>query len=285
MEYRIFSLEKLPRLLRTITGAQYFSASDIDMDGQVEIWADDVGAVNGFESLTPGELDSPPAVVLRFAHGQLIDVSSEFQSYYDREITRLRDAFTPSDLQDFKNSDGKLTEPVTPASAERLHRLRGMKIKVLEIVWNYLYSGRESDAWLRLSEMWPPADVDRIRTAIVKARAAGVHSQADATSAGPPGKKKHAPIYDAVRPRSGLDSQPTGILLQFQSVVGKQTSLPPELRLDLIIDTAGKVRSTQPPLGVSPSEVAVTSTWKFIPAFRDGRPVACHLRISVWPKQ
>jgi hypothetical protein len=137
MEYRIFSLEKLPRLLRTITGAQYFSASDIDMDGQVEIWADDVGAVNGFESLTPGELDSPPAVVLRFAHGQLIDVSSEFQSYYDREITRLRDAFTPSDLQDFKNSDGKLTEPVTPASAERLHRLRGMKIKVLEIVWNF----------------------------------------------------------------------------------------------------------------------------------------------------
>jgi hypothetical protein len=80
-------------------------------------------------------------------------------------------------------------------------------------------------------------------------------------------------------------SQPTGILLEFQSVAGKQTSLPPQLRLDLIIDAAGKVRSTQPPLGVSPSEVAVTSTWKFIPAFKDGRPVACHLRISVWPKQ
>ncbi|MFZ3264638.1 MAG: hypothetical protein WA172_11615 [Terriglobales bacterium] len=285
MEYRIFSLEKPPRLLRTITGAQYFSASDIDMDGRIEIWADDGEAVNGFESLTPGELDNPPAIALRFAHGQLLDVSAEFQSYYDRKITQLRDAISPSDLQDFKNSDGRLSEPITPASSDRLHRLRRIKIKVLEIVWNYLYSGRESDAWRQLREMWPPADVDRIRAAIVNARAAGIHAQVDATSAGPPPRKKHAPVFDAVRPRADLDSPPTGILLEFQSVAGEQTSLPPELRLDLIIDAAGKVRSTHAPLGVSTSEVAVTSTWKFIPAFKDGRAVACHLRFSVWPKQ
>ena len=285
MEYRIFSLEKPPRLLRTISGSQYFSASDIDMDGRVEIWADDGAAINGFESLTLGEMDSLPAVVLRLEHGSLVDVSAEFQSNYDTEIARLRNSISGSDLQDFKKSDGKLTEAVTPASAERLHRLRGAKVKVLEIVWNYLYSGRESEAWHQLGEMWPPADVDRIHAAIVKARAAGVHAQVDSASVGGPRKKKHAPVFDAVRPRSGLDSQPTGILLQFQSVVGKATSLPPELRLDLIIDVAGKVRATHAPLGVSASDVAVTSTWKFIPAFKDGRPVASHLRISVWPKQ
>ncbi len=285
MEYRIYSLEKPPRLLRIISGSQYFSASDIDMDGRVEIWADDGSAINGLESLTLGEIENLPAVVLRLEHGSLVDVSAEFQSNYDAEIARLRDGVSASDLQDFKNSDGKLTEAVTPASAERLHRLRVAKVKVLEIIWNYLYSGRESEAWHQLGEMWPPADFERIQAAIAKARTAGVHSQADSTSAGPPRKKKHAPVFDAVRPRSGLDSQPTGILLQFQSAAGKTTALPPELRLDLIIDVAGKVRATHAPLGVSASDVAATSTWKFIPAFKDGRPVASHLRISVWPKQ
>jgi hypothetical protein len=285
MEYRIYSLEKPPRLLRTITGGEYFSASDIDLDGRVEIWAEDGAAINGFESLTAGELDTPPEVALRFARGQLIDVSDEFVSDYDRKIAKLRDAIAAPDLQDFKKSDGRLTEAVTPASAEQLRRLRAVKIKVLEIVWAYLYSGREQEAWAHLGEMWPASDVDRIRAGIVKARAAGIHSQADSTSAGPERKKKHAPLYNASQPRSDLESQPIGILMEFQSVAGEQPSLPAELRLSLIIDSAGKVRTANAPLGVPTSAVAVTSTWKFIPAFKDGRPVACYSRISVWPKQ
>ncbi len=285
MEYRIFSLEKPPRLLRTITGGEYFSASDIDLDGRVEIWAEDGAAVNGFESLTAGELDTPPEVALRFAHGQLTDVGAEFVPDYDKKIAKLRDAMAAPDLEDFKKSDGRLAEVVTPASAERLRRLRTVKIKVLEIVWAYLYSGREREAWCQLGEMWPASDVDRIRAAMVKARAAGIHSQADSTSPGPQGKKKHVPVFDASQPRSDLESTPTGILLEFQSVAGEQTRLPAELRLGLLIDSAGKVRSARAPLGVPPSAVAVTSTWKFIPAFKDGRPVACYSRVSVWPKQ
>src|SRR5258708_36165403 len=38
MAYEIYSLQKPPRLLRTITVGNFFTASDTDMDGRVEIW-------------------------------------------------------------------------------------------------------------------------------------------------------------------------------------------------------------------------------------------------------
>jgi hypothetical protein len=51
MTYRIYSLQDPPRLLRTITGGQFFSAVDTNLDGHVEIWTDDASAVEGFEGL------------------------------------------------------------------------------------------------------------------------------------------------------------------------------------------------------------------------------------------
>jgi hypothetical protein len=36
-----------------------------------------------------------------------------------------------------------------------MHRRRVTKIKVLEIVWAYMDSGREVQAWEALAEMWP----------------------------------------------------------------------------------------------------------------------------------
>jgi len=295
MDYGIYSLEKPPRLLRTITGGEFFNASDVDLDGRVEIWTNDGAAVNGFEKLALGELDSAPAVVFRFSHGQLVDVSAEFQSYFDDEIARIRAGVSAEDLADFKNSDGGLAAIPTPASAERLHHLRVIKIKVLEIVWDYLYSGREQDAWRSLAEMWPPADMDRIRAALLNARAHGIHSQADATSAShPQGKKKHAPIFDAVSrpgpgPRLGV-IPPEGILLELPPGFGiQQPGLPePEMLLDLVIDAAGKVRSAEPAekaRAIDPDRIKLALTWKFIPAFRADHPVASRLRIAVHPKQ
>ena len=293
MEYRIYSLKKQPRLLRTITGGEFFSASDIDLDGRVEIWTDDAVAVDGFERLTLSELDSAPTVVFRFAHGRLLDVSAEFQSYFDHEIAGIRAGIPPQDLQDFKNSDGKLAEIATPASAERLHRLRTMKIKALEIVWAYLYSGRDEEAWRSLAEMWPSADLDRIRGALLKARAQGIHREGDGTSAGPPpGKKKRARIFDmdntsAAGLRSGV-IPPRAIQLELHSVAGSQPPAPPEeMLLDLVIDAAGKVRSAEPAGTVKypPDWIAMALAWKFIPAFKDGRAVASRLRIAVTPKQ
>jgi hypothetical protein len=295
MDYGIYSLEKPPRLLRTITGGEFFSASDIDLDGSVEIWTNDAAAVNGFEKLTLSELDSAPTVVFRFAHGQLLDVSAEFQSYFDNEIARIRAGIHPQDLEDFRNSDGKLAAIPTPTSAERLHHLRMVKIKVLEIVWADLYSRRDQDAWLSLAEMWPPTDIDRIRAALLKARALGIHSQADGGSAGPPqGKKKHARIFDAVS-RSGAGGRlevipPRAILLELSPVSElKQPGQPePELLLDLVIDASGKVRSAEPTGRVkwAPDDrIKLALTWKFIPAFKDGRAVASRLRIAVSPRQ
>jgi hypothetical protein len=90
MEYRIYSLEKPPRLLRTITGGEFFTTSDVDLDGSVEIWTNDAAAVDGFENLALSELDSAPSVVFRFAHDRLVDVSAEFSSYFDDEIAGIR---------------------------------------------------------------------------------------------------------------------------------------------------------------------------------------------------
>ncbi len=289
MDYAIYSLQKPPRLLRAMTGGGFFSASDVDLDGTVEIFTDDAAAVDGFEKLALGELDSAPTVVFRFANGQLQDVSSEFQSYFDDEIARIRAEIHPEDLGDFKNSDGALAAIPTGVSTERLHRLRIVKIKVLEIVWAYLYSGREQNAWLSLAEMWPPVDVARIRAALLKTQARGIHSEADATSAVPPSrKKKHARVFDAVsrsEPGSKLEVvPPEPILLQRPATSEPQ----PELLLDLIVDGAGKVRSAEAVgkvKGADPELIRTSLTWKFIPAFKDGRAVASRLRIAVSPRR
>jgi hypothetical protein len=294
VEYGIYSLKKPPRLLRTITGGEFFGASDVDLDGRVEIWSNDAAVVNGFENLSLGELDSAPTVVLRFAHGQLLDVGAEFQSYFDDKIAKTRGGIHPQDLEDFKGSDGKLT--ATPSiSAERMHHLRMVKVKVLEIVWAYLYSGREQDAWRSLAKMWPAEDIDRIRAALIGARALGIHSQADGTSVGNPrGRKKHTQIFDAVS-RAGPGRKlevipPQAILLRRPPVSEtQQQGLPEsEVFLDLVIDASGKVRSAEPAAktkAVEPELINAALTWKFIPAFKDDRPVASRLRIAVSPRQ
>jgi hypothetical protein len=292
VEYRIYSLEKPPRLRRSITGGGFFSASDTDLDGRIEIWTNDAVAVDGFEKLTLGELDSAPTIVLRFEHAQLLDVSAEFQPYFDGEIARIRSEIREQDLQDFKISDGKLTA-TNSISPERLHQLRMVKIKVLEIIWGYLYSGREQDAWHSLAEMWPSADADRVRVAVLDARANGIHHQTDGMSLGtPPGKKKHAHVFDAVS-HSKLSTEvevvpPKAILLQRPPIPDIHQQGQPELLLDLIVDEAGKVRSADPAGKVKwadPQLINAALAWKFIPAFKDGKAVASHLRIAVSPRQ
>jgi hypothetical protein len=291
VEYRIYSLEKPPRLRRTITGGGFFSASDTDLDGRIEIWTNDSAAVNGLENLTLRELDSAPTIVLRFEHTQLMDVSAEFQPYFDGEIARIRSEIREQDLQDFKSSDGKLTE-TSSISPERLHQLRPVKIKVLEIIWAYLYSGREQEAWHSLADMWPSADSDRVRVALRDARANGIHHQADGMSLGtPPRKKKQAHVFDAVsqsKPSNKVEViPPKAILLQRPQLSNIHRRGQP-LLLDLIVDEAGKVRSADPAgkeKWADPQLISSAMDWKFIPAFKDGRAVASHVRIAVSPRE
>src|ERR1700675_423518 len=202
MTYLIYSLQKPSWLLRTITGGDLFSAADTDLDGRVEIWSHDAVAVAGFETLVLGELDAPPTIVLRFEGGRLLDVSSEFQTYFDGEIPKIREEIDQQDLLDFKSSNGALTPP-TALSAERFHRLRRVKARVLEIVWSYVYGGREQEPWRSLAEMWPAADVKRIRTAVLDARTRGIRAEVDGVSSGGArGKKKRVWLFDAAS-RSG----------------------------------------------------------------------------------
>jgi hypothetical protein len=276
--YQIYSLQKPPRLLRTITGGDFFSASDTDLDGRVEIWTDDAAAVNGLDNMSAAELDFAPPVILRFEHNRLLDVSSEFQLYFDQLIASLRKQIDSQDLRDFKNNDAKLTPGALPV--EQMHRLRAVKIKVLEIVWSYLYSGREEEAWKALASLWPVADFERIRGAIAEVRRNGIRAQVDGTSAGvSSAKKKHAQIFNV-----GLTMEHgTQELVPPQEIILRQPPPPIEILLDLLIDSAGKVRAAESANG-KPVEADLTKAvreWKFVPAFSGGHAVACKLRIAV----
>lgn len=289
MEYEIYSLEKPPRLLRTITGGDFFSAADTDMDGRVEIWSIDTAAVDGFEKLDLAELDSAPTIVLRFEHGELLDASSEFQTYFDNQIAGLRKQLNPKDLRDFKSSEEKLTSTAL-SSTDRQHRTRQVKIKALEIVWDYLYSGRETQAWTALAGMWPDADVPRIRAAIVNARTHGILSQVAGVSAVK--KNKRVRIFDAITLSSGGKAEVTPsepILLRRPPPLGipDQQSSPTELLLELTIDSAGKVRSAEPTgrVKMDAALLQATAGWKFIPALNAGRPVASRTRLAISLRQ
>ncbi len=314
MAYEIYSLQNPPRLLREITGGDYFQAADTDLDGRIEIWTGDANAAEGFEGFSLGEFDFAPTVVLRFETGRLMDVSSEFQAQFDQQIAMIRAELSPDELAAFKNSDGRLLagSPLPPPQREQL---RATKIKVLEITWAYLYSGRGPQAWNALAGMWPSSDFDRIRASILEAQAHGIHAQVDPNSSGASHapSKKHAFVFETpnyveeklVGPsftRSSdqnpsdlasyaktdtfplTDTTPQPILLRMPPPQNNQQSLGnTEAPLDLLIDAAGKVESAKPvgKTKVDDAVIKASAGWKFIPAYKDGHAVACHLRFVV----
>jgi hypothetical protein len=286
MTYQIYSLKlsKTPRLLRTLTGG-FFQGADTDLDGKVEIWATDAAVLDSLDGLTAGEMEFPPTYVLRLAHGRLLDVNSEFRSYFDDVIAKIRTQIDPALLHDFRLSDG-LLEPKSDSEAARMNKLRPVKIQVLELVCAYLYSGREEEAWKNLGRMWPEGDMARIQLAIADAHARGIMTQLDGVSkvgeSFPPIKKK-APIYEFTRDDFTRDDTERGparvILMWAPDSVSFPHLTDGEASVDLIIDSAGKVQSATPH-NLSEANQALLSTakeWKFIPAFRDGHSVASYL--------
>ena len=279
--YQIYSLEKPPRLLRTITGGSSFTASDKDFDGRVEIWTDDSAAVNGLDGLLVAYMDYPPAYVLRFENGRLLDANSEFQDYFDGIVGRVRDEINADSLREFKLSDGRLQQDSSSDFA-RINRLRVVKIQILEIVWAYLYSGREQEAWRSLAEMWPAGDVERIRQAVTGARANGILAQIERVSTrNARARKKVGWIYKQteVTPAQAIylwrpePANPLGYSL-----------LNTEVVIDLVIDSAGKVSSAVPMDGEGAADaglIRAAKEWKFIPGLKNGHSVASHLRLYI----
>jgi hypothetical protein len=291
MTYQIYSLQKTPKLLRTIAGGDFFRAADTDLRGRIEIWTGDVQAISGFEGLDASEFDFAPTVVLQFERNRLIDVSAEFQSHFDEQIANVRDELSAQRLQDFRRSDGRLL-PGSALTLDQMRSLRTTKIKVLEIAWSYLYSGREQEAWRALTDLWPPADFDRIRRAILNARNRGIRSQVEGVSTKAPRthSMKHAYVFDAITepPQANVghfpfvDIRPRAILLRRPPPLGTQLPLPhSEQMLELVIDAAGKVWSAEPVGDVDKQLVYAAKGWKFIPAFTGGRAVASRIRLSL----
>jgi hypothetical protein len=314
--YLIYSLHKKPRLLKTITGGDSYRAVDADFNNRVAIWTTDAAAVNGFDGLAYAVYDSPPTIVLNFEHGKLTDVSADYQPQYDRQIASLRAQLSVQELSSFRKSDGQLT--FGSLSVAEWTRLRTTKVKILEIVWAYLNSGRPQQAWAELDQAWPPADAARVKAAILTARAKGIDSRVAAIASAklPPHWHDTPVVYHLVRAfasapghevefngasgyvkasnplefsanQLGVDSAPVAILLWRPPLSPSQQSLArSQETLQLVIDKAGKVHSAKL---LFPSEdpglLNATKNWKFIPAFKDGRPVAYNLKVGVSPYQ
>lgn len=318
--YEVYSLQPEPQLLRTITGGDFFRAVDTNLDGRIEIWTGDVSGVDGFENLKLADFDFAPTVVMRFKDQRLIDVSSEFRSYFDHQICGVRARIDPQELSDFRRSDGKLSA-TSSLSGEHLRHLSTTKIKVLEIVWSYLYSGREQDAWRALADMWPPTDLERIRAAILAKRSHGIDSQVDEVSASASRLHwtKQAVVYNLIydspdspngsggkalitsvndlnnlldRPAqrsSPIASKPESLNLHIPlPPEGQQGSLYSGVPLELVIDAAGKVHSAkltgkagEGPIGNS--LISSSTDWIFIPAIKDGHAVASRVHQTFFP--
>jgi len=229
-------------------------------------------------------------------------------------------ALPPQELSDFRRSDGKLSA-TSSLSGEHLRHLSTTKIKVLEIVWSYLYSGREQDAWRALVDMWPPTDLERIRAAILAERSHGIDSQVDEVSASASRLRwtKQAVVYNLIydspdspngsggkalitsvndlnnlldRPAqrsSPIASKPESLNLHIPlPPEGQQGSLYSGVPLELVIDAAGKVHSAkltskagEGPIGNS--LISSSTDWIFIPAIKDGHAVASRVHQTFFP--
>jgi hypothetical protein len=315
MTYEVYSLDDPPKLLRTITGGDSYRAADANLDGSIEIWTRDAETLNHFEGIPPSDFDFLPTLVLRFEKQRLVDASAEFQPYYDGQIEQIRKQFDSRLLPGFKNSDGKL-DVIPPEQLNNLHDLLTTKIQVLEIVWAYLYSGREEKAWSTLREMWPAGDFDRIRAVIERARTNGIRREVQETApALASRRKKPTRVYDLkLQPKMITPlakSMPSSSMSESTEVTSSSfpgISMPQTMTLDiptlhaehpfprdgvlmdLTIDAAGKVyaariASAQDQGPIGDALMSASSHWKFVPAMENGKAIASHIWLTVSPFQ
>src|SRR4029077_15840419 len=134
-------------------------------DGRVELNTGE-GVFDYF--LVPHANSVIPKLFMRLDGDQLVDLSSEHTADYDHEIEKARSELTPEESDKLKKS--------TYSQGMLFDQLPTVQ-KVLTIVLNYLYSGRQDQAWQALDEMWPPADKERVEKLILERRSRGLLSQ------------------------------------------------------------------------------------------------------------
>ena len=134
-------------------------------DGTVELRTGD-GVFDYF--LLPHSDAVIPKVFLRLEGDQLVDLSHEHLAEYDQQINQARGELTPAELEKLKGSN---------YSQNMLFDQMPVAKKVLTIVLNYVYSGREQQAWQALDDMWPPSDLSRVKNLILERRSRGLLGQ------------------------------------------------------------------------------------------------------------
>jgi hypothetical protein len=159
--YWVVTLERNPQVIRKIRN-QVPLIFRKRPDGSTEIRTGE-GSFDLF--FLPHSESVIPELVLRLQGDQLVDISSDSREDYDQKIARARAELSAADLQKFRAS--RYNQKMF---ADQLHTVKC----VLTIVLNYLYSGREPQAWQALNEMWPPSDGERVRSLIQERQARGL---------------------------------------------------------------------------------------------------------------
>jgi hypothetical protein len=128
--------------------------------------------------------------------------------------------------------------------------------------------------------MWPAGDVERIRLAVMKARADGMLAHIDGVLTDrADSRKKEASIYNQ---SEVTPAQPIYLWRSPPAGLAGNISLDTEVVLDLVIDSAGKVSSVKLVGGGGTADAGLISAakdWKFIPGMRNGHSVASRLRL------
>ena len=164
LTYSVISLSNPPRVLRKIETLSPLTFDRL-ADGKLVIR----GADTTFDYfIVPHSVAVIPQVLFRLDGDRLIDAGSQFTEQYDQKIAEARGKLTPEDLEKFRQAhynDKMFTDQISTVQ------------NILTIVLNYLYSGREEQAWKALQDLWPASDQSRIKALILERRNRGLISQ------------------------------------------------------------------------------------------------------------
>jgi hypothetical protein len=167
--YTIVELSATAQVLRSIASNTALNFEKQE-DGSVLIKGKD-SSMDYF--LVPHPMAVIPQVYLQMQGDTLRDVSAQFQPQYDKLIDEARSQLAAADLDKFRQSrynDKMFTD--------QLPTVR----RVLVIILDYLYSGREEQAWKTLDEMWPASDQGRVKNLILERRSRGLLKQLNGSS-------------------------------------------------------------------------------------------------------
>ena len=159
--YEIVSLGHTPKVVHTFSDPVPMTFEK-EPDGTGLIRAAD-GVFNYF--LVPPTDAVMPQVILKLEGSDLVDVSSQHPEIYDKEIEQSRSELTADAIDKLRKSNYR--KNLYTDQIPTVHR-------VLTIVLDYVYSGREEKAWQALDEMWPASDVSRVKSLIAERRRRGM---------------------------------------------------------------------------------------------------------------